>query len=121
MKNWIGLSIIAIGIIHTIFGIVFLYPVLLELWQEGLFNTVHGEPMREACFWFLFAGFAMMLIGALVHWIEKQVLLLPRFLGWSLLAIGLGVVLIMPVSGGWLLFVPTFGALLRKRSKTALR
>ena len=67
MKNWIGISIMVIGIIHTIIGVLILHPTLTELWQEGLFNTVHGQPMREATFWFLFGGVAMLLIGALVR------------------------------------------------------
>ncbi|MEO1261347.1 MAG: DUF6463 family protein [Bacteroidota bacterium] len=113
MKNWIGLSIVAIGGIHTVFGIVFLRPTLLELWQEGLFNTVNGQPVREACFWFLFAGAAMAMIGALVNHLEKQGTSFPRFLGWSLLTIAVSVVFIMPASGGWLMLVPAIGALLK--------
>lgn len=114
MKNWIGLSIMVIGIIHSLFGMVFLNETLAELLREGLFNTVHGQPMREATFWFLFGGIAMILIGALVRWMEKQNYQLPRFLGWSLLAIAVAVVFIMPASGGWLMFVPAFGALVNK-------
>ena len=35
-------------------------------WLSGLFNTVNGQPVREAAFWFLFSGFALMILGALV-------------------------------------------------------
>ena len=115
MKNWIGISIIAIGIIHSLVGILFLNTTLAKLWQEGLFNTVNGQPIREACFWFLFGGVTMILIGALVRWIERQGYPLPRFLGWGLLAIAAAVVFIMPASGGWLMFVPAIGALLKNR------
>ena len=115
MNIWIGSTIIFIGILHTILGVVFLRSVLLVLWQDGLFNTVNRQPEREFCFWFLFGGIAMILIGALVKWIEKQGILWPHFLGWSLLTIAAVVVFIMPASGGWLLFVPAIGAILKNR------
>ena len=52
MKNWVGKSIITIGIIHTIFGFVVFNSTVIEIFREGLLNTVNGQAMREWVFWF---------------------------------------------------------------------
>ena len=111
MKIWIGKAIIIIGIIHNVFGFVVFRSTLFELFSAGLFNTVNGQPVREIAFWFIFAGFFAILFGLLVDWVERKGLELPKFLGWSLLALTLMTVTIMPVSGGWLMFIPAFGAI----------
>lgn len=112
-KKWIGRFIVFIGIVHISVGFILIGDVGLELLREGLFNTVHGQPMREAFFWFVFGGLTMMIIGGLVHWHERQQVVFPTFLGWSLLSLSLLVVLIMPVSGGWLLLIPSLAILRR--------
>ena len=117
MKAWIGKSFIIIGIIHTAFGLVVCHTILGQLVREGLFNTISGQYDRESAFWFLFSGFAIIIIGALVNWCEHMGRYLPSFLGWSFLAITVSGVVIMPLSGFWLLFVPTAGILLRGRKQ----
>ncbi len=112
MKNWIGKSIIIIGAIDTLLGMIFLHEVWKELMADGLFNTVNGEPPREAFFWFVMAGVLMILIGVLVDWIQENLDTLPRFLGWALLAITVFTVFIMPASGAWLFLIPTIGCFL---------
>lgn len=115
MKNWIGTSLIGIGTVHTVLGLVFFQPTLAELWAEGLFNTVNQQPMREACFWFLFGGVMMVILGAFIRWVEKLGHPLPLHFGWMLFALAAAVVFIMPISGGWLMFVPAIGIFLKKR------
>lgn len=114
-KKWIGRFIVFIGIVHISVGFILIGDVGLELLREGLFNTVYGQPMREAFFWFSFGGLTMIIIGKLVHWYEQQVIPFPTFLGWSLLGLSLLVVFIMPASGGWLLLIPSV-AILNKNS-----
>ena len=113
MRVWIGKSIVIIGVIHSIFGFVFFRSTIAELFGDGLINTVNGQPMREAVFWFIFAGFLMILFGMLVDWCERKGLELPKFLGWSLLIFTISVVTIMPISGGWLMFIPAIGAIIK--------
>ncbi|MBU0567578.1 hypothetical protein KKC52_05950 [bacterium] len=72
MKAWIGKSFIIIGIIHTAFGLVVCHTILGQLVREGLFNTISGQYDRESAFWFLFSGFAIIIIGALVNWCEHM-------------------------------------------------
>jgi len=116
MKNWISSAIIAIGTIHTILGFVFFQSTLSEIWSEGIFNTVHMQSMREACFWFLFGGIMMIFLGVFFRWTEKQKLTLPKSFGWLLFGLATLVVLIMPISGGWLMFAPAIGILLKRKT-----
>jgi hypothetical protein len=113
MKAWIGKSVIGIGIIHSLFGFVVSRGVIGDLFSEGLFNTVNGEPVREQVFWFLFAGFAWLILGALIDWLERSGRPLPGFFAWALLAMTAVGVFIMPISGLWLFFIPTTGLVLR--------
>ncbi len=116
MQAWIGKSIIFIGIVHSVFGFVVFRSILAELVSDGLINTVNRQPDREFAFWFLFFGFMAIIAGALIDWCERNVGTLPRFLGWSLLAMTAVCVTIMPVSGAWSIFVPAIGAILRSHS-----
>lgn len=111
MHAWIGKSVVFIGIVHTVFGFVVFRSTLAELVRDGLVNTVNGQPEREFAFWFLFFGFMAIIAGALIDWCDRTVKALPAFLGWSLLALTVVCVTIMPVSGAWALFVPAIGAI----------
>ena len=113
---WIGKTIFLIGVVHSLFGFVALRSTLAVLWNEGLINTVNGQPEREFVFWFMAFGIMAMIFGAFVNWCEKRCVPLPRFLGWSLLTFTIAVVTIMPISGGWLVLIPAIGAILRADS-----
>jgi len=115
MKAWIGKAIIGVGIIHTIFGLLGFRKTLGTLFQEGLFNTVNGQVEREFVFWFLALGIFAILLGLLVDWCEKNALRLPSYFSWAFLFIISLFVFIMPISGGWLLFIPAIGMILRTR------
>jgi polyferredoxin len=120
MQAGIGKSIIVIGGIHSAFGFVVFRSTLAEIIREGLVNTVNGQPIREFAFWFIVFGFLAIIFGTFVDWCERQSVKLPKFFGWSLLALTLIIVTIMPISGGWLLFIPTIGAILRSRPSAIL-
>jgi hypothetical protein len=116
VTRWIGRAVLAIGVLHTVVGVSMFRSTLAELAAEGFVNTVHGQPMREWAFWFLFFGFLGILAGALIDWCEQSPRPLPGFLGLGLLAITVTCVTLMPVSGGWLLLAPSVGALLHSRT-----
>jgi hypothetical protein len=111
MKRWVGRSIVAIGLLHTVFGLVGFRNILAMLLREGIFNTVNGQPDREMAFWFIFFGFLLIVFGALIDWCESKGIKLPLFLGWGLLTITIIGVMLMPVSGFWLVIIPSIGAI----------
>jgi hypothetical protein len=121
MKAWIGKAIIAVGVIHNIFGFVVFRKTLMSLFQEGLFNTVNGQVEREFVFWFLALGLLAILLGLLVDWCEKNGLSLPSYFSWAFLFTIALFVFIMPISGVWLLFIPAVGMVLRMRRKETVK
>jgi len=114
MKRWIGRAIIVVGLLHTVFGLITFRQILAVLLHEGLINTVNMQPEREMAFWFIYCGFFMLILGALVDYCESKGVRLPRAIGWGLLAVSLVGVIVMPVSGFWLFFIPALGAVGRK-------
>ena len=112
---WIGKWLIAVGVIHSLFGFVFMRSTLAVLWSERGFNTVNGQPAREAVFWFLFTGFLLLTVGALIDQVERRGLALPWFVTWSFVLLTVIGVVVMPISGIWLLLPPVVGMLFRCR------
>ena len=106
-RRWIGRSIVGISVIHTIFALAVYGQLLAELLHDGLFDSLGGDTMRAAFTWFVFAGFFMFTTGLGVDALEKNrlhgSLVLP---GWALLAITILGIVMMPVSGFWLMLPP---------------
>ncbi|MBI2839540.1 MAG: hypothetical protein HYX75_14595 [Acidobacteria bacterium] len=113
MRPWIGKFIGGIGVVHTLFGLLGFRGQLAMWLGEGLWNTVNGQAEREFPFWFLSFGILAIIFGLFVDWVERHFGELPRFLGWSFLGLTVAVVVIMPISGGWLMFAPAVGAIRR--------
>lgn len=113
MRTWIGKFITGIGVVHTLFGVLGFHGQLAVWLGEGLWNTVNGQAEREFPFWFLAFGILTIIFGLFVDWVERRHAELPRFLGWSFLGLTVTVVVIMPISGGWLMFPPAIGAICR--------
>ncbi len=47
MRAWIGKTLVGVGVIHSLFGLVFMRSTLAILWSEGLLNAVTGPARRE--------------------------------------------------------------------------
>lgn len=115
---WIGKWMIGVAVIHLILGFVFMRGTLAILVSEGFFNTVNGQPPREATFWFLYTGFMLLLLGVALNRLEKLDQPLPKAVSWGFPALtALGAV-VMPISGIWLLIPPAIGMLLRVTGQT---
>ncbi|MBI1749247.1 MAG: hypothetical protein HY234_07255 [Acidobacteria bacterium] len=100
--------LIAIGLLHSVLGIVWAAgsPALrAEFIRSGLLDAVNDHsPRATFYFWFLLAGFCMILLGQLGLWAERALQRpLPAFVGWELLVIALFGVVLDPDSGFWLL------------------
>ncbi|QEC53026.1 DUF6463 family protein [Anseongella ginsenosidimutans] len=114
MKKWMGRAIILTGVVHLIYGITVYGTAWSEMFHNGLFNTVDGNPAHEAAFWFIFFGFLMVIQGGLIDGFENKKQPLPLFLGWSLLALSVAGAVMMPASGWWFLIVVAVGTICRQ-------
>ncbi|MBT9312059.1 DUF6463 family protein [Leptothoe kymatousa] len=116
MKVWIGKTLIFIAIAHSIIGCILYRSALNLLIKDRVFNTIAltGNPNRSSAFWFLYSGFLLLLIGYFVDYLEQLELDIPLpcvAILSSLVAMG---VIVMPVSGFWLLIAPMVGLIVRK-------
>ena len=113
-KIWIGRWTIFVAIGHTAVGLLVGGAVVLGVLRRGIFNAVGNDPMTGMVVWFLLFGAVLALLGIAITALERS----ARFESARALAIGimllttLGVVL-MPVSGFWLMYVAVFGLLRR--------
>ncbi len=120
MKIWIGKCVVVIGVIHTIFGFVVFHEIIAALAGEMFLNTIDKQIDRNAAFWFLYTGFAFVIMGGLIDWIERRHPGLPPFLKWSFLSITVLGCVIMPKSGFWLLLIPCIGFFFEKTREACL-
>ena len=108
-----GYWLIFISILHFIInGFVFFPKPLAEIARSGWWNAVSPDPFnlnyeREAAFWCMMISPLLLILGMLCCWIQEQKLTMPAFVGWILLAVTIISVVIMPVSGVWLLLPPS--------------
>lgn len=100
-----GPAIVGLAIIHTVVGVVLGLAPLAAIAGDGFVNAVGDDQYdRMAIVWFLFAGFAVIPFGQLVAHIEAKGIELPKVIVWELVGLALLGVVLMPVSGFWLVF-----------------
>lgn len=101
-----------VAIVHILVAVVLFHAALSSIVQEGVFDTVGEDPLRAASVWFLLFGPILFILGmVLVSWEKNSSLPLPKSVGWALLFLGILGVVLMPVSGFWLIFPPVAGIL----------
>ncbi|NUP24379.1 MAG: hypothetical protein HOZ81_51660 [Streptomyces sp.] len=87
--------------------------------RDGFWNAVPGRPQREYEMWFFLAGFGLLALGTMSQRIVRETGRLPAQLGWYLLAIGLPLQILYPVSGAPGLIVLGVLALVTARRDSA--
>jgi len=114
MIKYSGHFLIATGIIHNLIGLLMGWPILTAMHQEAWFaSTVLDGNMlfdREAIIWFLTSGTFWIAFGLTLKKLLAEGFIPPSSLGWSFIAIGMALVIIMPASGAYLFVLQ--GALL---------
>jgi hypothetical protein len=110
-----GHLIIAIGVLHTVVGLILGAGPLAAIFRDGYVGAVDGHFDRMAIAWFLLFGFVLMLAGDAVRAIEDTAATVPPRLGYALGAIALLGGTAMPVSGFWLGLIPATMIVLRAR------
>lgn len=117
-RRWIGRWILSVGMLHSLLGIGIYIHSVIAVFREGLWNTVYTVEGRPLAFWFISVGLLVALLGTLTNWIEAWTAP-PRFLGWTLLAFAVVGIVMIPVSGFWLLLPPAMATLARRRTPVA--
>ncbi len=102
MKRWIGPLLMATAVLHTVVGFIFFAVPLADVMRAGVLNAVDPHYDRAAAIWFLLFGALLWLLGMLAQWSVQQTGTVPASLGWGLAILGLVGVVLMPVSGFWL-------------------
>ena len=108
MRRLCGPLLMATGALDLLYVLVFHARQVAAIAQDGFFDAVDPNAAfstfdRETAFWHLMFGATALILGGLVHWSQDQTGTLPSFLGWSLLALGLAGVVLMPFSGFWII------------------
>jgi Family of unknown function (DUF6463) len=112
-KRWIGRWIVAVSALHTLFGLFAFIPTLRDIVHAGLWNSVGSDAMRGAVAWFLISGGFMLVGGLAIDALERNGgTSALRTSGWSLLIVTAITIILMPVSGAWLLLPPAIAMLL---------
>jgi hypothetical protein len=120
MMKRIGYVLILIALGHTIVGLIFHAQSLTDVFQAGIFNTIN-TPARAAAFWFFVFGAMLAAFGGMTQWLLDTVGTLPRFWGWSLLAVCVAGVIFVPVSGFWLGLPPAIALIRQSGAKEGTR
>ena len=120
-KRWIGRWIIAVAVIHTCFAFVVFQPTLAGIVERGVWNSIGEDPMRGAVAWFVLFGGALLAFGIAVDALEQSGSAGPtRPLAWSLLVVALMGIILMPVSGFWLVLPAVVGLFATSKHRTSL-
>ena len=92
-----------IGAIHELVGLVEGFDVSADIVADGVFDALGDDWQRAALFWFHVTGIVLLVSGDLLRAIELETGRVPKRYGPLLTAIGVGGVVLLPVSGFWLL------------------
>ena len=113
-RAWKGPWLLAVAALHTVFALLVFGPVIQEVLERGVFNTVGRDARVGVAVWFVLFGFGIALLGLAVQVLERTA---PqanvRAIGAGLLLLTLLGVTLMPASGFWLV-LPVALAMLRK-------
>lgn len=113
MKKWIGKWVMFVALGHTVVGITFFGSVYRELLASGLYSTITSEKTGLAV-WFALFGAVLFIAGMLISALESNDVRIPRSVGVALLLLTVLGVVLMPVSGFWLMIPAVVAILLRK-------
>ena len=114
LERWVGRLLIATALGHAVVGVVLFHAPLADAVRDGVVGAIgpggSGGSLtvalafdREAAFWFLLFSPMLLLVGQITsRAAEAGDGPLLRLIGWSLAGNGLVGVVLMPVSGHWI-------------------
>jgi len=112
-----GKIMTGIGVFHVLIFIALLPQAGMDIIRAGVFNTI-GTNVERGLLWYggCFAGVLMILVGLLMtSWTRTTGRPVPRYFAVALVVAGVVLVVLDPVSGGWLILILGTLALVRPR------
>jgi len=111
----VGRTLILIGSIHILGGILVGWQPLARIVREGFFGEADStighlpEDLRqETIFWFLLWGVMAILLGQVVARMEGMGERLPARLGWELAVLSVVAIALAPKDGFWWVLLPAY-------------
>ena len=119
-KIWIGRWTIMVAFLHSLFAVFAFREHLMEIARRGVFNAVGTDPALAATTWFVLFGLLLVILGLTLTAYERRATEqeIPAELGWAMLAICVVGIVLMPVSGFYLMLVPAIAILWRSKENT---
>ena len=102
LGRYCGEVLIATSLLHALVGVLAFSRPLVAIGRGRFVNAVEPHLERQLAFWFLTSGVLIFALGQLTRWAQRRTGALPASLGWTLLALAVAGVILMPVSGFWL-------------------
>ncbi len=89
MISFVGYVLIALGIGHTVTGIILFRPALVSLFRDGFINAVLPHLDRRLAYWFLMFGVMLFFLGQVTLYAAATGdTYLLKLVGWYVLGIG---------------------------------
>ncbi|WP_257667665.1 DUF6463 family protein [Parapedobacter tibetensis] len=103
----VGIFIIVIGTGHLILGFIENWPVVIDILQSGVINTVNETPERYSFYWYEISGLFVLYIGFILQQYQNEFKKpVPKKFGYYLLIIVTIGCLLEPVSGFYFFIIP---------------
>lgn len=118
MKRWIGRWLVAVAVLHTGVALALFGNTYRTMWSDGLWGAGVRDAGHSAAAWFLLFGILALAAGLAVSAVERSGARLPRSLGVALLGLAVLGIVLMPVSGFWLVLPPALALLRPARDGT---
>lgn len=104
--RWIPWLVLLAAAVHVCVGVVASFPEWQGILADGLWDTVaNDDDARMTALWFMVSGIAFFGIGFLSRRMLSISGRTSTEIGWIMLATGIPVSVMEPISGGWLLIV----------------
>ena len=110
MKNWKGIWIIVVAILHSIFALVNFGTEYQKILALGIVDSVNSAESALGSWFFLF-GILILALGFMVYSFEQRSISIPKSAALTLLILTILGAALMPISGFWLLFPPVLAML----------
>lgn len=121
---WVPRLLTAIACLHLAFGL-FILPSIFDgpnpFPEMFAFNSLEGDPVREAVAWFNIAGLAWLAQAHFIFWMVKHTGRIPYAVGGWLVGTSAPMLFLMPMSGFWFVLALGIHALFVARKTKAVQ